>query len=145
MNNQLDTKKLTRIQSIILQISNLDVQISQIQNLAEHIANGKTIDISLEGILTTQAGTKTKVMKNGSTVFEVQVTDRRQPTIFGIPMNEMFGGEIYSGTQSKIQPHNKVSIQVAENISLRVLALVLEEKLEQKQKLVNKLNRLGVK
>lgn len=139
-----NSKKLTKIQNLITALTNVDNQILAIQSLAKELSEGKHVCINLNAILEKQNSSKVKVSKDSSITIELGTPARVNG--YGL-LGGLFGfappdeGDV---PKKQSKAHDKIEVEISEVISLRVLALVLEEKLALKAKIVSRLTKAGV-
>jgi hypothetical protein len=138
-------KQLEISQKVYNEFKALDAEILEIEKVAMLVANGDTeVNLSLNVKDTSVKEPKSKVnfdedgslMKSGQLGFRVEMFNP-----FEMYTKHLSG---LSQLKEEKQPATTLKSKLSENMSLNILAVLLSIKMEERAKLIRKLNRFGV-
>ncbi len=145
----MNIQQLERSQKMYTNIKELDAEIIEIEKIAMLLVDGNAeVKLNLSVKDTTPKSEKIAIDEDG----DMKAT-KSGPLTFGIMSPMAFMQRIQGSRglwidddplQAKQDNSEKMSYGISENLSLNVLAILLNEKLEKRAKLIKSLNRIGV-
>lgn len=143
----MNLKQLESAQKIYLQIGEVDKRIVELNHFAQNVAKGGQAKFSMNVEVSTQEkapsvlddeGFLKKPSQTSYEDFRKNAVDSMMRTI-GIP------GVIFEvSTQEKAPDGKNISGNVSETMALKIIAVILQDLTDQRQRLIKKLENLGI-
>lgn len=144
----MNIKQLEKSQKMYLEVKSLDAEIIEIEKIAILVVDGNAeVNLSLKVKDTTP-----KPKESDKAKFEEDGSQRSTPSIgmgFDVrdPWSSLFPKYFSDSVKNHTVSEQGCSVlrsELSDNLSLNVLAILLDDKLRKREKLIKSLNRIGV-
>lgn len=140
----VDVNKLAKIQALINRLAQLDEQIKWLIHLANYTASKSILACLAIGLQEQRNNTDHMISKSGDTIVTRHEIEEGPKTFMGMPI-EMVIQDDPMLKPKKEQDPDTFAVEVNESSSLKILAIVLEDKKKEREEIVVGLKKLGIK